>query len=91
LTRRSGDLPKAGDDCSLKNQTIVIKPENVLHVSVIATLTPAYLALVKLFTDGYKAEPLPNKIIKLLRDGVKPYSEISHVQCDKNNNVLHYR
>jgi hypothetical protein len=30
LTYRSRDLPKAGDDHSLENQTIIIKPENIL-------------------------------------------------------------
>jgi hypothetical protein len=32
LTRRSGDLPKVGDDRSLKNQTTIIKPENILQL-----------------------------------------------------------
>jgi hypothetical protein len=30
LTRRSRNLPKVGDDCSLENQTTIIKPENIL-------------------------------------------------------------
>jgi hypothetical protein len=30
LTRRSGDLPKVGDNCSLENQTTIIKPKNIL-------------------------------------------------------------
>jgi hypothetical protein len=30
LTRRSGDLPKVGDDGSLENQTTIIKCENIL-------------------------------------------------------------
>jgi hypothetical protein len=32
LTRRSRDLPKEGDNCSLENQTTIIKPENILHI-----------------------------------------------------------
>jgi hypothetical protein len=30
LTHRSGDLPKVGDDLSLENETIIIKPNNIL-------------------------------------------------------------
>jgi hypothetical protein len=71
LTRRSGDLPQAGDTRSLENQTIVMKPQNILHLSVIATLTLTSLILVRLFTDVYKEDVLPNKILKLLRDSIK--------------------
>jgi hypothetical protein len=47
LTCRSGDLPKAGDDCSLENQTTIIKPQNILQLSAMATLTPASPSLVQ--------------------------------------------
>jgi hypothetical protein len=68
LTCRSGYLPKAGDDRSLENQTI-IKPENILQLSATATPIPASPALAQLFTDGYNEDPFPNKILKLIRDG----------------------
>jgi hypothetical protein len=71
LTCRSGDLPQAGDDRSLENQTIVMKPQNILYLSVTATLTPTSLILVRLFTDVYKEDVLPNKILKVLRDSIK--------------------
>jgi hypothetical protein len=90
LTRRSGDLPKKEDDCSLKNQTRIIKPENILQLLVIATLTPASPTLVQLFTDGYKEDLFPNKILKLLRDGVKKCREMSLVEYDENINLLYY-
>jgi hypothetical protein len=90
LTRRSRDLPKVGDDRSLENQTIIIKPENILQLSAMAKLTPASPALVQLFTDGYNEDPFPNKILKLIRDGAKYCWEISLPECDEHNNVLHY-
>jgi hypothetical protein len=90
LTHRSGDLPKAGDDHSLENQTTIIKPENILQLSAMATLTPTSAALTQLFTDGYNKDPFPNKILKLIRDSAKYCREISLAECDKHNNLLHY-
>jgi hypothetical protein len=68
LTHRSGDLPKAGDNHSLENQTTIIKPENILQLSAMAMLIPASPVLVQLFTNGYNKDPFPNKILKLIRD-----------------------
>jgi hypothetical protein len=91
LTRRSGDLPKVGDDYSLENQTIIIKPENILQLSAMAMLTPATPVLVQLFTDGYNEDLFPNNILKLIRDGAKHCQEISLAECDEYNNLLCYR
>jgi hypothetical protein len=55
-----------GDDHSLGNQTTIIKPENILQLPAMATLTLASPALVQLFTDGYNEDPLPNIILKLI-------------------------
>jgi hypothetical protein len=90
LTHRSGDLPKVGDDCSLENQTTIIKPENILQLSVTATPTLASPALAQLFTDSYNEDPFPNKILKLIRDGAKHCREISLAECNKHNNLLCY-
>jgi hypothetical protein len=90
LTCRSGDLPKVGDDHSLENQTTIIKPENILQLSAMATSTPASPALAQLFTDSYNEDPFPNKILKLIRDGTKHCREISLAACDEHNNLLYY-
>jgi hypothetical protein len=90
LTHRCGDLPKVGDDYSLENQTTIIKPENILQLSAMATLTLASPVLVQLFTNSYNEDPFPNKILKLIWDGTKYCREISLVECDKHNNLLHY-
>jgi hypothetical protein len=66
LTCRSRDLPKAGDDCSLKNQTTIIKPKNILQLSAMATNIPASPVLAQLFTDSYNEDPFPKKILKLI-------------------------
>jgi hypothetical protein len=90
LTLRSSDLTEEGDNCSLKNQMTIIKPENILQHSVIATLIPASLTLIQLFTDGYKEDRFPNKIPKLLRDSIKQYMEMSLMEYNKDNNLLHH-
>jgi hypothetical protein len=90
LTRRSTDLPKAWDDFSLKNETTIIKPKNILQLSAIATPTLVSPALAQLFTNGYNEDPFPNKILKLIRDGAKHCMEISLAECDEHNNLLHY-
>jgi hypothetical protein len=89
LTHRSGDLPKAGDDRSLENQTTIIKPENILQLSAMATPTLASPALVQLFTDGYNEDLFPTKILKLIQDSAKHCREISLAECDEHNNLLH--
>jgi hypothetical protein len=90
LTHRSGDLPKAGDDRSLENQTTIIKPRNILQLSAMATPIPDSPVLAQLFTDSYNEDPFPNKILKLIRHGAKHCREISLAECDEHNNLLHY-
>jgi hypothetical protein len=90
LTHRSGDLPKARDDCSLENQTTIIKPENILQLSAMATPTPASPVLAQLFTDSYNEDLLPNKILKLIQDGAKYCRDISLAECNEHNNLLRY-
>jgi hypothetical protein len=80
-----------GDNHSLENQRTIIKPENILQFSAMATLTLASPVLVQLFTDGYNEDSFPNKILKLIRNGAKHSREISLAECDEHNNLLHYR
>jgi hypothetical protein len=80
-----------GDNRSLKNQTTIIKPKNILPLSAMATSIPASPALAQLFTNGYSEDPFPNKILKLIRHGTKYCREISLAECDEHNNLLHYR
>jgi glucose dehydrogenase len=98
LTRRSGDLPKEGDDHSVENQTTIIKPENILHAS---TATPSnqpdiLLALDaptlnRLFHEAYATDPFPNKVLQMLRDSTKQCKDITLAECEERNNLLLYR
>jgi hypothetical protein len=90
LSHRSRDLPKAGDNHSLENQTTIIKRKNIIQLSAMATPTLASPVLAQLFTDGYNEDPFPNKILKLLQDGAKHCREISLAEYNKHNNLLHY-
>jgi hypothetical protein len=79
-----------GDDCSLENQTTIIKPENILQLLPTAMSIPASPVLAQLFTNGYNEDPFPNKILNLIRDSAKHCREISLAECDEHNNLLHY-
>jgi hypothetical protein len=98
LTRRSGDLPKEGDDRSLENQTTIIKPENILHASAATPsnqpdIPPALDAptLNRLFHEAYATDPFPNKVLQMLRDGTKQCKDITLAECEERNNLLLYR
>jgi hypothetical protein len=98
LTRRSGDLPKEGDDRSLENQTTIIKPENILHAFAATSsdqpdIPPALDAptLNQLFHEAYATDPFPNKVLQMLRDGTKQCKDITLAECEERNNLLLYR
>jgi hypothetical protein len=55
------------------------------------TPTLASLVLVQLFIDGYNDDPFLNKILKLNQDGAKHCREMLLAECNKYNNLLHYR
>jgi hypothetical protein len=81
LTRRSGDLPEEGDDCSLENQITIIKPENILHVLAMTypdqpDTSPTLCSLdaptlSRLFCEAYDTDPFPNKVLEMLKNSTK--------------------
>jgi hypothetical protein len=79
-----------GYDHSLKNQTTLIKPENILPLAAMVILTLVSPVLVQLFINSDNKDPFPNKILKLIRDSPKYCQDISLAECDKYNNLLHY-
>jgi hypothetical protein len=98
LTRRSGDLPKEGDDRSLENQTTIIKPENILHALAATSsdqpdIPPVLDApiLNRLFHEAYATDPFPSKVLQMLRDGTKQCKDITLAECEERNNLLLYR
>jgi hypothetical protein len=95
LTRRSGDLPKEGDDRSLENQTTIIKPENILHAFTATSsdqpdIPPVLDAptLNRLFHEAYATDPFPNKVLQMLRDGTKQCKDITLAECEARNNLV---
>jgi hypothetical protein len=93
VTRRSRDLPKEGDDCSLENQMTIIKPENILHaLAATASHQPDIsLTLSQLFYKAYNTDPFPNKVLKMLKNGTKQCKDITLAECEEHNNLLLYQ
>jgi hypothetical protein len=93
LTRRSGDLPNEGDDCSLENQMTIIKPENILHaLAMTASNQPdTSPTLSQLFHKAYDTDPFPNKVLEMLKNGTKQCKDITLAECEEHNNLLLYR
>jgi hypothetical protein len=143
LTRRSGDLPKEGDNDDARtteNLSIVIKPyqlvaalnsvyllangdappppdpvvavapdpiiadvppppDPVVAVApdpVIADVPPPPDPLLaaeldRLFNQAYKADPLPNDVLRVLRDGVHQSYRITLAKCREQAGRLWYR
>jgi hypothetical protein len=100
LTRRSGDLPKDGDDRSLENQTTIIKPENILHVLAATSpdqpdtsptlRSPDAPSLSRLFREAYNTDPFPNKVLEMLKNGTKQCKDITLAECEEHDNLLLY-
>jgi hypothetical protein len=63
----------------------VIKRASILQLLAIVTPKTASPTLVQLFTDGYKEDVYPNKIVILLRHGMNKCREISHAECHEHN------
>ena len=107
LTRRSGDLPKEGDERSLENHTTIIKPENILHVAAVTpsnqqTITNSQQTVIpdpqqtnptlsQLFTEAYEKDPFPTKVIEMLNNNTRYCKDITLAECTVNNNRLLYR
>jgi hypothetical protein len=101
LTRQSRDLPKEGDDWALENQTTIIKPENILLISAATssnqpdTTSPPNTSdaptLSTLFCKAYTTDPFPNKVIQMLKDGMKQCKDITLAECEKHDNLLLYQ
>jgi hypothetical protein len=92
LTRRSGDLPKEGDNYSLENQMTIIKLENILHaLAVTASNQPdTSPTLSQLFRNAYNTDPFPNKVLEMLKNSMKQCKDITLAECEEHNNLLLY-
>jgi hypothetical protein len=90
LTRRSGDLPKEGDE-EFQNSQTVIKPHNILQLMADNPPEQQQNPLEALFEEAYQADPFPNKVLQMLTDEVRHSKEITLGECTNDNNRLRYR
>ena len=97
LTRRSGDLPKEGDERLQFQHQTVLKPHNLVIDSINTTeapieeLLPQRTTTEKLFNEGYNHDTTPNAILKQLKDGKTRSKQISLAECEEINKRLWYR
>jgi len=106
LTRRSGDLPKEGDEHLTQRFQALLKPTNLekpkngtLHVCADIPQDDnngiphgnEEPSLDKLFHQGLAADPFPARILGMLWDGVCHTKEISLAECQEENGRLTYR
>jgi hypothetical protein len=100
LTRRSGDLPKEGDERLRHQSQVILKPKNL---QLMADNDPGDeppgevplgnepLELEQLLRAGYEEDPFPAKVLDMLEKGVRQCREISLAECEKIDGRLHYR
>ena len=106
LTRRSGDLPKEGDERLLHRVQTVFKPENILTLnatespepesSTAATAAPTVPAtptapMSELFAQGYAHDPIPGKVLSQLRNREQRSKYLSLAECEDRNGTLYFR
>jgi transposase InsO family protein len=98
LTRRSGDLPKEGDERTTENFSVVIKPHQIVHL--LADGPPAQpplplgdeaVTLARLFQEAYDADPFPSQVLRMLQDGVRHSRRITLAECAQERDRLTYR
>src|SRR5215213_367340 len=104
LTRRSGDLPKEGDERLAHQSQTVLKSHNLdeeLAKSCNAPDTMRLLAdnsptimrstLDELFLEAYQTDPFPSQVLTMLDNQVRHSRLISLAECGRNDNRLTYR
>lgn len=100
LTRRSGDLPKEGDE-RLKHQSqIVLKQENLEDKNKLSLLAGSFInepaektvSLPDLFSQAYQMDSFPGEVLLMLHTKVKHSREISLAECSESpEGLLLYR
>lgn len=92
LTRRPGDLPKAGDERLAHQSQVVIKRKNLdaklsLFAGSLSNEPAEGMSTVEeLFSNAYQIDSFPNKVLSLLRNGVKHSKKISLAECSEDGN-----
>ncbi|KAH0611537.1 uncharacterized protein H6S33_010802 [Morchella sextelata] len=92
LTRRSGDLPKEGDERLTHQSQVVLKRKNLdsklsLFAGSFSNESAEGMSTVEeLFSNAYQVDSFPNKVLAMLRNGVRHSSKISLAECTEDNN-----
>jgi hypothetical protein len=76
----------------LENQTTIIKPENILHtLAATASNQPDTSPILsQLFYKAYDRDLFPNKVLKILKNSMKQFKDITLAECEEHNNLLLY-
>ncbi|KAH0607596.1 uncharacterized protein H6S33_002630 [Morchella sextelata] len=92
LTRRSGDLPKEGDERLTHQSQVVLKRKNLdaklsLFAGSFSNESAEGMSTVEeLFLNAYQVDSFPNKVLAMLRNGVRYSNKISLAECTEDNN-----
>ncbi|KAH0605690.1 uncharacterized protein H6S33_004912 [Morchella sextelata] len=92
LTRRSGDLPKEGDERLTHQSQVILKRKNLdtklsLFAGSLSNESAEGASTVEeLFSNAYQVDSFPNKILAMLRNGGRHSTKISLAECTEDNN-----
>jgi len=106
LTRRSGDLPKEGDQRLTQRFRAFLNPCNLekpesSNLQICADILNEHedldvlneqedLSLKDLFQQGFAADPFPGEVLQMLHNGVRHSRAISLAECSEQNGCLTY-
>lgn len=87
LTRRSGDLPKEGDERLQQQQQTILKSHN-LQLNATEESQPT---LQELFNKGFEHDSIPHRLLKDIRNGIKQSRLLTLSDCKEENGYLLYQ
>ena len=106
MTRRSGDLPKPGDEHESFNFLTLLKPDRIVAAPVaLAPAEPPALPaepepdpaeendarlLAELFAAAYAADPFPSEVLWMLDEAVRQDRRISLGECTRDGAHLRF-
>jgi hypothetical protein len=91
LTRRSGDLPKEGDERLLHQSQVVIKPRNILTVAATKPDEETETDLEELLDQEYAQNDILNDVLSTLRKDARRSKHLTLSQCREKNDRLLYQ
>ena len=91
--RRPGDLPEGGDERMKNMEQVVLKPHHLPEqLYILANDLPVQEQplLFDLFNQAYQVDPLPEKILKAIREGGS-LNEMTVAECVEEDGQVLYR